>query len=88
MRSHGGDVCPPTLPNIWRTEFEIYLKHAPQRDFSVIQDGESNFKVRLEPVWHTARLRKNGQTDFRLKVFVYLLRLQRAATLRRATAVH
>ncbi|KAE9082155.1 hypothetical protein PF007_g22383 [Phytophthora fragariae] len=58
------------LPNVWRPDFDLYLKpsnNAPQRDLSAIQEGERDFKVQLETVWHTARLRKNGQADFRLK---------------------
>ncbi|KAE9050622.1 hypothetical protein PR003_g2738 [Phytophthora rubi] len=76
------------LPNVWRPDFDLYLKpsnNAPQRDLSAIQEGERDFKVQLETVWHTARLRKNGQADFRLKVFVFVPRPQRATTLRRAT---
>ncbi|ETM97568.1 hypothetical protein PPTG_20219 [Phytophthora nicotianae INRA-310] len=77
------------FPNVWRDEFQLYLKpsnHAPQRDFSVLQEGQSEFDMQLETVWHTARLRKNGQADFRLMIFVYIPRPPRATTLRHATA--
>ncbi|KAJ8527358.1 hypothetical protein ON010_g14905 [Phytophthora cinnamomi] len=77
------------LPNVWRQAFDLYLKpsnNAPQRDFFVIQAGEHEFNVQLESVWDTAPLRKNGQSDIRLMVCVYVPRPQRATTLRRATA--
>ncbi|KAJ8578689.1 hypothetical protein ON010_g513 [Phytophthora cinnamomi] len=35
------------LPNVWRSEFELYLEPsnpATQRDFSVLQEGENDFK--------------------------------------------
>lgn len=51
----------------------------------MIQEGEREFNVQLVTVWRTSRLRKNGQADFRLMVFVYVPRPQRATNLRRAT---
>ncbi|GMF48111.1 unnamed protein product [Phytophthora fragariaefolia] len=77
------------LPNVWRHEFDLYLKpsnNAPQRDFSVIQEGEHEFNVQLKTVWYTARLHKNSQADFRLMIFVNVPCPQRTITFRRATA--
>ncbi|KAJ8554789.1 hypothetical protein ON010_g9695 [Phytophthora cinnamomi] len=66
------------LPNVWRQKFDLNLKpnnNAPKRDFSVIQAGEHEFNVQLETVWHTARLRKNGQADFQLMVEYHVVRV-------------
>ncbi|KAE9279547.1 hypothetical protein PF008_g28333 [Phytophthora fragariae] len=88
LRGTVEDMFARQLPNMWHSDIDLYLKpsnNAPQQNFSVIQEGERDFKVQLETVWYIARLRKNGQADFRLGVFAYVPRPQRATTLRRAT---
>lgn len=72
----------------WNESIEIYLKPAkqvPQRSF--LQLGVANFIQTLTQAWHTARLRRGGQSDFTLDLFVYLGKPKKAphTTLHRAT---
>ncbi|ETO72729.1 hypothetical protein F444_11253 [Phytophthora nicotianae P1976] len=76
------------LPNDWQDDFSVYLKptkHAPQREFLELDEG--NFSSRVARSWEVARLRLHGQSDFVLMIFVYVPRApeSRANTIRKAT---
>ncbi|KUF81736.1 hypothetical protein AM587_10002162 [Phytophthora nicotianae] len=72
----------------WNDDLDVYIKlakNAPQKAFVKLdQDG---FLPLLQAAWRNARLRRAGQDDFSLNLFVYVERPKRTptATLHRAT---
>ncbi|KAI9996639.1 hypothetical protein PInf_014380 [Phytophthora infestans] len=72
----------------WSDDLDVYIrlaKNAPQKAFVKLdQDG---FEPSLQAAWRNARLRRGGQVDFVLDLFVYVAKPKKApaTTLHRAT---
>ncbi|KAG1685273.1 hypothetical protein DVH05_008489 [Phytophthora capsici] len=76
------------FPGEWRDEYNVFLKpskHAPQRDFLMLD--EENYNSLISRTWKTARFRMHGQSDFILMLFVYVPKATASSTItmRRAT---
>lgn len=72
----------------WSDDRGILVKptnNAPQKSFVPLRLAEPGFIEQISTVWHKARLRQNGQASFQLEVFVYVAKIERGVSLRRAT---
>lgn len=89
LQARVGELFESSVAMQWSTEMVISVtmsNNAPQKDYAVLQQRPDDFRMQLERVWRMTRLRRNGQAEFVLMLFVYVPKVQeiRPTSLRRA----